>query len=65
MQLVLVLAGHRLDMVLGTDFVRTAVIIAFISSEVLSLTENAALMGIPVPPAIRKALDVLNTREKA
>ena len=64
MQLLLVLAAYRLDLIAGTDFVRMAVIIAFISSELISLTENAFLMGIPVPPALRKALEVLNYPKK-
>jgi toxin secretion/phage lysis holin len=64
MQLVLVLAGYRLDVVMGTNFVRMAVIIAFISNELISLTENAALMGVPVPQALKKALEVLNHQGK-
>ena len=63
MQLVLVLAGYRLDLIAGTDFVRMAAIIAFISSELISIIENASLMGIPVPPALQKALEVLNHGE--
>jgi len=63
MQLTLVLIGYRLDVMLGTDFVRMAVIIAFISSEMISLTENAGLMGIPIPPALCKALEVLNNKK--
>jgi toxin secretion/phage lysis holin len=64
MQLVLVLAAYRLDTLAGTDFVRMAAIIAFISSEMISLTENASLMGIPVPPALKRALEVLNYPKK-
>jgi len=63
MQLAFVLIGYRLDVMIGTDFVRMAIIIAFISSEVISLMENAALMGIPIPPALKKALEVLNTKK--
>ena len=63
MQLLLVLVGYRLDIMLDVDFVRLAVIIAFISSELISLLENAAIMGIPVPPALQKALEVLNHGE--
>jgi len=66
MQLLIVLIGHQLDTILGTDFVRTAVVIAFITSELISITENAGLMGIPIPPAISKALELLNSKgEKA
>ena len=62
MSLLIVLVGHHLDLALGTDFVRTAVIIAFISSELISIMENAGLMGISWPPVLRKALDVLGEK---
>lgn len=58
--LLLVLVGALLDRLLGTAFVRDAVIIAFCANEALSIVENAALMGVPVPAAVRKAIDVLN-----
>ena len=60
MQLLIVLIAYRLDTIIGTDFVRTAVIIAFMSSELISITENAGLMDIPIPDKISKSIDVLN-----
>jgi len=60
--LALVLVGYRLDLMIGSDFVRTAVIIALISTELLSIIENAGLMGIPMPTALHKALEVLNSK---
>ena len=62
MQLLLVLIGHQLDLFFAMDFVRTAVIIAFISNELLSITENAGLMGVPIPSAVRKAIHVLEKK---
>ncbi|MCL2083782.1 MAG: phage holin family protein [Oscillospiraceae bacterium] len=62
MCLLFVLIGNQLDVVIGTAFVRNAVIIAFISNEVISIVENAGLMGIPVPAVITKAIDILNKR---
>lgn len=56
--LLLVLMAHRLDVEMKTHFVKDAVCIAFITSEGLSIFENAALMGIPVPAALQKALDL-------
>ena len=60
MMLIIVFVGHQLDLYMGFGFVRTAVIIAFIANELISIVENAGLMGIPIPAAIRKAVDVLN-----
>lgn len=58
--LVLVALGNRLDIALGVDFVKMGIIYAFLSNEVLSILENASLMGIPVPGVIKNALDILN-----
>lgn len=60
--LLLVTVGALLDRLLGTAFVRDAVIIAFCANEALSITENAGLMGVPIPAALRRAIDVLNRK---
>ncbi len=57
--LAIVLVAHRLDLLIGTSYVRDAVTIAFCVNELLSLTENAALMGVPLPDAIKRAIEVL------
>lgn len=61
--LLAVLVGYRLDMLLGTSYIRDCVIIAFITNEVISITENAGLMGVPMPQAIIKAIDILKGKE--
>mgnify|MGYP004564771607 FL=1 len=58
--LVLVGLGNRLDIALNVEFVKMGIIYAFLSNEVLSIVENATLMGIPVPEVIKNALDILN-----
>lgn len=60
--LLVVLVACRLDLVMGSDFIRDAVVIAFIANETISIVENAGLMGVPIPAAIVKAIDVLNTK---
>lgn len=60
--LLFVLVAHRLDVSLGTDYIRTATIIGFIANEVISIVENAGLMGIPLPNVITKAIDILKHR---
>lgn len=60
MMLLIVYIGHRLDLYLELDFIRTATVIAFISNELISVIENMGLMGIPLPKVIFKAVDVLN-----
>lgn len=56
-----VLIASRLDLLLGTDYVRNAVCIGFIANEALSIVENAGLMGVPLPDVIKKSIEVLKT----
>ena len=58
-----VLIAHRLDMLVGTDYIRTTTIIGFIANEVISIVENAGLMGLPLPKVITKAIEILKHRE--
>jgi len=62
MSLLFVLIAVQLDRFIGTNFVRDAVIIAFISNELISIVENAGLMGVPIPAVITKAIDILNKK---
>ena len=60
--LLIVLVACRLDVILHTDFVRDAVVIAFCANEALSIVENAGLMGVPIPKVILRAIEVLKSR---
>ena len=60
--LVIVLASARLDMLIGTNYIKDAVIIAFCANELISIIENAGLMGVPIPSAITKAIEVLKEK---
>lgn len=62
MTLVIVLIAVRLDIVIGTTYIRDAVCIAFIANETISIVENAGLMGVPIPAAITKAIEVLKDK---
>ena len=53
--LILVLVAAQLDKLIGTNFVRDAVVIAFCANEAISIVENAGAMGIPIPTAIKKS----------
>lgn len=60
--LAIVLVAHYLDLVLGINYVRDAVCIAFIVSEAISITENAGLMGVPIPAKLVKAIELLQQK---
>lgn len=59
LMLLFVLAAVQMDRVMGVDYVRDAVCIGFCTNEVLSITENLGLAGIPLPQAVVKALEQL------
>lgn len=64
MTLIIVLVAARLDIVLGTAFVRDAVVIAYIVNETISIIENAGLMGLPVPDVIMSAIEQLQGKNE-
>lgn len=63
--LLIVLVACRLDVVMGSNFIRDAVVIAFIANETLSIIENAGLMGVPIPTMIVKAVEVLKKKAES
>lgn len=64
MTFIYVLIAYRLDLAIDTNYIRDAVIIAFMVNELISITENAGLMGLPLPDAIKKAIDILQSKGK-
>lgn len=62
MTLLFVLIGYRLDLAIGVNYIRDAVIIGFMANELISIVENAGLMGIPLPAVIQNAIDILTKK---
>ena len=60
--LLVVLVACRLDLMLGSDFIRDAAVIAFAANETLSIIENLALMGVPVPKILTEAIEILKKK---
>ena len=63
--LLIVLIAYRLDLLIGTNYIRDAVIIGFCVNEAISIIENAGLMGIPLPAVISKAIDLLTKKSNS
>lgn len=61
--LLIVVVANRLDVQLGTTYIRDAVCIAFVLNETLSIIENAGLMGVPIPNVIKNAVELLRKSE--
>lgn len=64
MVMVFVLIANRLDIVMGTSYIRDAVCIAYIVNELVSIIENAGLMGVPVPEVVMNAIDALKQKKE-
>ena len=47
---------------MDTSYVKDAVVIGFCVNELISIVENAGLMGVPMPGAIMKAIDILKNK---
>ena len=62
MMLLFVLVAVQMDKLMGADYVRDAVCIGFCVNEVLSITENLGLAGVPMPQAVVKALEQLQAQ---
>ena len=60
--LLLVLVAARLDAVLDVHYVRAGVCVAFMCNELLSILENAGLMGIRLPDVLTRAIELLQQK---
>lgn len=55
----LVLVAHYMDLAIGTQYIRDAIVIGFAVNEIFSILENLGLMGVEYPPVIKNALEAL------
>ena len=60
--LLVVLVAYRLDLLIGANYIRDMVVIAFCTNEVISIVENCGLMGLPLPRIFTKIIDVLKNK---
>lgn len=63
--LLIVVCAHYADILVGSDYIRNAIIIAFCAAELISICEIAGLMGIlpkPVQTIFNKAIDLLKNK---
>ena len=57
--LLIVVVACRVDLLLDTNIIRDATCIGFCANELVSITESAGLMGIPLPRKLVEAIEVL------
>lgn len=65
MMLVIVYVAMKIDIVTGANYIRDAVCIAFVTNELISIIENAGLMGVPIPAVVTNAIEVLKAKSEA
>lgn len=63
MMILYVLVGIRLDILLEVRCVADMICIGFIINELISIIENAGLMGIPLPMALNKVVELLKEKQ--
>ena len=57
---VLVAIAHLVDMALGDGtLIRDAAIFFYIANELLSIIENAGVLGVPIPDILLRAVEIL------
>lgn len=63
MLLLIVAAGHKIDITLGSgNAFRDAAIFFYLGNELLSIIENSGRIGLPVPEQIKRAVEVIKTK---
>ena len=63
--LAMVLIAHYMDMAIGTQYIRDALVIGFAANEIISILENLSLMGVQYPEVLKKALDIMQDKSQA
>ena len=55
--LIIVVAATQMDIILQGVGIRTLVLMFYVATEFLSILENAAILGIPIPEKLKIALE--------
>ncbi len=64
LMLTVVLLAHRIDLIMGTDIIKGGAIYFYLVNELISITENYAKIGLPLPDKLRQAIMVLKKQEE-
>lgn len=65
MTLILVSLAHFMDVATGQDIVKNIVVLFFIGNEGLSIVENAAKAGLPIPESLKSTLKQYQEQKEA
>ncbi len=62
--LTVILLAHRIDLLMGTDIIKGGAIYFYLVNELISITENYAKIGLPLPNKLRQAIAILKKQEE-
>lgn len=62
--ILIVMIAAELDKLAGTTAMRTATILFFAANDGMSILENLGIMGVPYPPALKNAFEVLRRKSE-
>ena len=60
----MVAVSHELDSIFNNTGIRYLVITFYIINEVISIVENASILGLPIPKKIKNTLNTIKTDQK-
>lgn len=63
LMIVIVMVGHRFDVLLGTDIFMVGFIYFYLANELVSIMENCGILGVPLPTQIRKLIALLKNKD--
>jgi len=60
----IVAVAHQVDVMLGDGHIfRDGTVTFYVANEALSIIENAGRLGLPIPPRIQQAVEILRGKE--
>lgn len=62
--LFIVVAATQMDMILQNMGIRTLVLMFYVATEFLSIIENAATLGVPIPEKLKSSLEQCRENKK-
>jgi len=64
LMLFIIMLGHQMDLLLGTEMIMAGAIYFYLANELISITENYGRLGLPLPQKIRDMIQILKQKDK-
>ncbi|MCR8641996.1 phage holin family protein [Paenibacillus sp. N1-5-1-14] len=62
LMLVVILLAHRIDLLFEVDYVMIGAIYFYLANELISIAENYARIGLPMPEQFKKIISAMKSR---